>query len=163
MVVGVGVKEGILLAIVLSIVLHVQRHYLPRDTVESWDDSGNLQEVPTSPGLVSEPGLVVYHFGVGLFYANAQRLSDEAGELVDVPDPPRWFVLDAKSMDDVDYTGGETLVELSEQLASRKIVFAIANASDHLREELARFGVEAREFGTLADARQAFHEASRSS
>ena len=30
-----------------------------------------------TPGTVSEPGLVVYRFGVGLFYANAERLSEE--------------------------------------------------------------------------------------
>jgi sulfate permease, SulP family len=143
-VVVVGVEEGILLAIVLSIVLHVRRHYLPRDTV------------------VSEPGLVVYRFGVGLFYANAQRLSDEAVALVDVPEPPRWFVLDASSMDDVDYTGGQTLAELAEQLGSRKIVFAVANANEDLRRELARFGVDAREFASLHDAREAFHADSTS-
>ncbi len=156
-VVGVGVEQGILLAIVLSIVLHVQRHYLPRDAVLSWDDGGAIHTAPPVAGRVSEPGLVVYRFGVGLFYANAERLSDEAIELVDVPDPPRWFVLDAEAMDDIDYTGGETLSELAGQLRSRNIVFAVANASDHVQHELARFGVDAREFASLQDARQAFH------
>jgi len=140
----------------------VQRHYLPRDSVVSWDDRGAIHSAPPAAGLVSEPGLVVYRFGVGLFYANAERLSDEAIELVDVPVPPRWFVLDAEAMDDIDYTGGETLSELAEQLRSRNIVFAVANASDHVQHELTRFGVDAREFASLQDARQAFH-ADRSS
>jgi high affinity sulfate transporter 1 len=137
-VVAVGVEAGIILAIVLSLILHVQRHYNPHDT---WK---------------VEPGLVVYRFGVGLFYANAQRLADEVSGLVDVPDPPRWFILNAEAIDDVDYTGGQTLVELSEQLKARDIVFVVAGPTRRLREELDRFGVERREFHHVRDAREAF-------
>jgi MFS superfamily sulfate permease-like transporter len=140
-------------------VLHVRRHYLPQDTVVTWDTHGQPHLEPSTPGVMSEPGLVVYRFGVGLFYANAQRLSDEAFALVDVSDAPRWFVLDAAAIDDVDYTGGETLAELAEQLTARKIVFGVVDATDHLRRELERFGVEAREFDSLEAVRDAFHAA----
>ena len=159
-VVCVGVEQGIILAIVLSVVLHVRRHYLPVDTVVSLDDRGRPRQVPAEPGAVSEPGLVIYRFGVGLFYANAPRLMAEAIALVDVPNPPRWFVLLAEAIDDLDYTGGQTLAELAESLADRKITFAVAAVSDHLREELGRFGVTeriaGRVFPTIADARAAF-------
>jgi high affinity sulfate transporter 1 len=158
-VVSVGVEQGIILAIVASIVLHVRRHYLPRDTIVTWDGHGQVHLEQSTPGVMSEPGLVVYRFGVGLFYANAQRLSDEAFALVDVSDAPRWFVLDAAAIDDVDYTGGETLAELAEQLTARKIVFGVVDATDHLRRELERFGVEAREFDSLDAVRDAFHAA----
>ena len=82
--------------------------------------------------------------------------------LVDVPDPPRWFVLDASAMDDVDFTGGKTLAELADVLGGRNIVFAVAGASGHLRRELDRFGVterlgRERYFDTVQDARDAFH------
>ena len=160
-VVCVGVEQGIILAIVLSVVLHVRRHYLPADTVVSLDDEGRPRQVPAEPGAVSEPGLVIYRFGVGLFYANAPRLMDEAMALVDVPDPPRWFVLLGEAIDDLDYTGGQTLAELADSLADRKITFAVAVVSDHLREELGRFGVTerigaGRIFPTIAEARAAF-------
>ena len=85
-----------------------------------------------TPGTVSEPGLVVYRFGVGLFYANAERLSDEVLGLVDVADPPRWFVLDADAIDDVDYTGGKTLLELA-STSARGIVFAHRRGRPSLR------------------------------
>jgi MFS superfamily sulfate permease-like transporter len=60
-------------------------------------------------------------------------------------------------MDDIDYTGGETLVELAEELRSRNIVFAVADANEHLQRELSRFGVDAREFASIREARAAFH------
>jgi SulP family sulfate permease len=163
-VVGVGVEQGIILAIVLSLILHVGRHYTPRDVVVSWDGAGRFQTQPVQPGVVSEPGLVIYRFGVGLFYANATRLSEEVLALVDVPDPPRWFVLDADAIDDLDYTGGKTVAELADQLAERKVVFAVADVTPEVRRELDRFGVTQKIgpdhiFDSLREAREAFHAA----
>ena len=125
-VVCVGVEQGIVLAIVLSLILHVKRHYTPRDAVIGWDAGDRITIRPPTAGTVSEPGLIVYRFGVGIFYANAERLSEEILGLVDVTDPPRWFVLDADAIDDVDYTGGRTLAELAGELHGRGIVFAVA-------------------------------------
>jgi len=147
------------------VILHVRRHYLPNDTVVTVDDHGDPHQVPAEPGTVSEPGLVIYRFGVGLFYANAARLVEEAMALVDVDHPPRWFVLLAEAIDDVDYTGGQTLAELADGLAERGIAFAVAGASDHLREELGRFGVTEkiganRIFPTITEAVAAFRVSS---
>jgi SulP family sulfate permease len=163
-VVCIGVEQGIVLAIVLSLILHVKRHYAPSDAVVGWDSSGRFMLQPATPGTVSEPGLVIYRFGVGLFYANAERLSEEILGLVDVPDPPRWLVLDADAIDDVDYTGGKTLTELAGELKARGVVFAVADANPRLRSELDRFGVTdvigaERYFDSLHAARDAFHSA----
>ncbi|WP_459985771.1 SulP family inorganic anion transporter [Nocardioides sp. AN3] len=162
-VVGVGVEQGILLAIVLSLLVHVRRHYRPHDLVLTLGPDGQRRAVPATPGVVSEPGLVVYRFGVGLFYANATRFTEEALSLVDTPDPPRWFVLLAEAIDDVDYTGGKTLLDVAEQLADRGVVFAVADAGDTVVRELDRFGVVAaigREhvYATLGDAIKGFRD-----
>jgi SulP family sulfate permease len=140
-VVTIGVEQGIILAIFLSVILHVRRHYSPHNRVISIDERGRITLKPPLPGTVSEPGLIVYRFGVGLFYANAELLADEVRGLVEVPYPPRWFVLDAQMMDDIDYTGGETLAEVARQLKARGIVFGVVNASPDIRRELRRFGV----------------------
>ena len=163
-VVCVGVEQGIILAIVVSLILHVNRHYRPRNAVVSWDRAGDFEALPIEPGEVSEPGLVVYRFAVGLFYANVSRLTEEVMALVNVPEPPRWFVLHAVAIDDVDYTGGQALSELAEQLERRNIVFAVADASPQLRGELDRFGVTQKigpdhMFDSLESARAAFHAA----
>jgi sulfate permease, SulP family len=162
-VVIIGVEQGIILALVLSVILHVRRHYQPRDRVIAWTPAGRTYNLPT-PGTVSEPGLIVYRFEVGVFYANAGKLAEEVEGLVDVPDPPRWFVLDAVAIDDIDYTGGKVLAEMADQLADRKIVFAIANANDTVRHELDLFGVTAkigaeRYYASIEAARDAFHAA----
>src|SRR5436190_17259606 len=160
-VVTIGVEQGIILAILLSVILHVRRHYAPHDLVVSVDERGRVTLKPPVPGTVSEPGLVIYRFAVGLFYANAERLAEEVQGLVDVPHPPRWFVLDAGAMDDIDYTGGLALLEVARQLEARGVVFAVANASPDIRRELGRFGVtriigETHLFDSLQAARAAF-------
>jgi MFS superfamily sulfate permease-like transporter len=164
-VVVIGVEQGIILAIVLSVILHVRRHYAPRDAVVGWDADGQYTTYPPTPGTVSEPGLVIYRFGVGVFYANSERFSEEALGLVDVSDPPRWFVIHAEAIDDLDYTGGKTIAELVDELAERGIVVAVVDASPHLRRELDRFGVtgkigEHRYYASLAAARDAFRAGS---
>jgi hypothetical protein len=44
---------GIILAIVLSVIVHVRRHYAPHDRVVSWDADGHLIFSPPEPGTVS--------------------------------------------------------------------------------------------------------------
>jgi SulP family sulfate permease len=165
-VIVLGVEQGIILAIVLSLIVHVKRHFTPHDAVVRWDEQGRLRLAKPTPGTVTEPGLVIYRFPVGIFYANAVRLSEDVMSLVNVPDPPRWFVLGAEAIDDVDYTGAQTLLELADHLKERGIVLAVAEASDDLRRELDRFGFTDkigpdRYFDSLQAARDAFHSAVR--
>jgi sulfate permease, SulP family len=165
-VVGVGVEQGIILALLLSVILHVRRHYEPHNLVLSFGEDGRLTTSPPVPGTMSEPGLVLYRFAVGIFYANVERLAEEISGLVDVPDPPHWFVLVADAIDDVDYTGGKVLVELARQLEARQVVFGIAGANADLRQELERFGVidiigADHVFDSVGAARAAFRDRSR--
>jgi SulP family sulfate permease len=163
-VVCVGVEQGIVLAIVLSLILHVRRHYTPRDAVITWDERGRVALIPPEPGAISQPGLVVYRFAVGLFFANAARFADEVRGLAEGAEPPRWLVLDLGALDDIDYTGGRMLAELVEELRKRKIVVAVAEPSESVQRELDTFGIterigRERIYTTVGDARDAFRRA----
>ena len=165
-VVMVGVEQGIILAIVLSLLDHVKRHYNPHDAVVTRDEQGELTTAPVGTATPLEPGLVVYRFGVGLFYANAARLTEEVMALVDVPEPPRWLILLADAIDDVDFTGGKTIVELADELHQRDVVFAVAGANAFIVPELERFGLiekigREHVFGSLEEAIAAFRAGTR--
>jgi MFS superfamily sulfate permease-like transporter len=160
-VVVIGVEQGIVLAVVVSLIVHVKRHYAPHDAVVTFGADGRLRLAPPASGTVTEPGLVIYRFAVGIFYANAQRLSDE---MLGLAAGARWLVLAADAIDDVDYTGGQTLLEVADELAARGVVFAVAGAAETVRRQLDRFGLTAkigarRYFDTPAAAREAFHRA----
>ena len=72
-VVVVGVEQGIILALLLSLVLHVRRHYETVDVVIGRNADGHLTSLPPMPGTITLPGLIVYRFGGGVFYANATQ------------------------------------------------------------------------------------------
>ena len=163
-VIGVGVEQGIILALLLSLVPHVRRHYETVDVVLTRDAKGHVRPVPPTPGANSQPGIVVYRFGGGVFYANATRLSDEMLGLVDVDNPPRWLVLDCAAIDDIDYTGGKTLAELADQLEARKVQLALCVVYEKLQAQLDTFEITAKigadhVYETADDAIEAFHAA----
>ena len=160
-VVVIGVEEGIVLAILLSLVLHVRRHYETTDFVLARNAKGQITTVAPTPGTTTEPGIVVYRFGGGIFYANAERLSEEMLGLVGGDAPPRWLVLDAAAIDDIDFTGGKTLAELAGQLHERNVVLAICEVDDKVRRELDLFGITDKigaehVYETVEDALEAF-------
>ena len=163
-VVTIGVEEGVVLAILLSLVLHVKRHYQTTDFVLTRNEKGRVRTVPPAPGTRTEPGLIVYRFGGGIFYANATRLSDEVLGLVEGDDPPRWFVFDAAAVDDIDFTGGKTLAELADQLHARNVVLALCQVNDKVRGQLDTFGITPKigaehVYDTVEDALEAFRSA----
>jgi len=163
-VVVIGVEEGIILAILLSLVLHVRRHYVTTDFVLVRNEKGHLTSGPPVPGATTLPGLVVYRFGGGIFYANAERLSDEMLGLVDTDPRPRWLVLDAAAVDDIDFTGGKTLAELADQLRGRGVVLALCEVDDKVRPELDTFGITEKVgaehvYETVEEAVDAFRQA----
>ena len=121
-VVLVGVEQGILVAMVLSLIDHTRKGYKPRNTVIVKADEGGWRTQPvTDPGQF-EPGLLVYRFSHSMYYANAQAFSEEALALVKDAQPPlSWFCIDAAAIDDVDYSAAATLRSIYGQLKEQDI------------------------------------------
>ena len=157
-VVTIGVEEGIVLAIVFSLLRHVRHSYLPHTMVLAFDAAGQRTPVPATPGTQTEPGLVVYRFGADLFYANDHRFTDEVRSLVaHAPTPVRWFIVDAEAITDLDYSAARSIRELLDDLAREKVGMMFARVGPFLRSDMDRHGVtaaigEARVFTTLHEA-----------
>ena len=73
----IGVEQGVLLAIALSLLRHVRQSYRPHTAVLQFDTAMDGLPVSAVPGHETEPGLILYRFGADLFYANATRFADE--------------------------------------------------------------------------------------
>ena len=138
-VVLVGVEQGILLAMTLSLLRVVHHSYHPHTAVLVRDQKGEWQFTPVVPGAVTEPGLVIYRFGASLFYANATRFVEEIGSLVgQAPEPVRWLVVDAGPISRVDYTAARSVRQLQEDLTRRGIRLAFVHVGSYLRADLDR-------------------------
>jgi high affinity sulfate transporter 1 len=160
---AVGVEQGIILAIVLSIVEIIRRQYKPDDFVVSVSTEGDPTYAAATPGAQSAPGLVVFRYDADLFYANAHRFVDDVEKLIDsAPEPVRWLVLDAAAIDDIDYSAGAAFSGLLDYLEARHITFALARADTSLLGTLTDYDLKERIpddriFGNLVDAVAAFH------
>jgi sulfate permease, SulP family len=140
----IGVEEGVLLAITLSLLRHVSQSYRPATAVLQFNPEQGWTTVSAIPGHQTEPGLILYRFGADLFYANANRFADEARALVEgAPRPVRWLVVEADAITNLDYTAARVLLMLIEDLARQRIGIAFARVSTSLRADMDRHGVTA--------------------
>jgi MFS superfamily sulfate permease-like transporter len=122
MVAFVGVEQGIVLALVLSLVDHTRRGYRPRNALLVPAESGTWETHPVTSRAQAVPGLVIYRFTHSMYYANSQQLSDEISFLIKTADPSlRWVCFEASAVDDVDYTAAEVLRSIFETSKERGI------------------------------------------
>jgi MFS superfamily sulfate permease-like transporter len=142
-VVGIGVEQGILLALVLSLLGHVRHSYKPHTALILPDPAEHWRMESVTPGkFIAEPGLIMYWFGADLFYANAGRFTEEARRLVtESPSQVHWLAVDAGPITDIDYSAGETLKELRDDLAKLNVVLALARVTEQLHNDLERLGL----------------------
>jgi high affinity sulfate transporter 1 len=163
-VVILGVEEGIVLAVVVSVIDHVRHTYHPLNSVLVKSPAGHWQAAPVLPGARTEEGLVVYRFGTSLYYANASRLIDDVTALAGQGSPLRWMVLDSAAIGDVDYTAAAVLTRVIEHLRKRHIHLAVSAVYDPVREQLDRYGISAAlgpgaYYDTPGEALEAYHAA----
>ena len=163
-VVVLGVEEGIVLAVIASVIDHVRHTYRPFNGVLVKSPAGHWQPAPVLPGARTEEGLVIYRFGTSLYYANASRLIDDVMALAAQGSPLRWMVLDCVAIGDVDYTAAAVLTRVIEHLRKRHIRFAVSSVLGSVREQLDRYGISAALgpgacYDTPGEALEAFHAA----
>jgi high affinity sulfate transporter 1 len=157
-VVGIGVEQGILLAIALSLFRHVRHSYRPHTMMLVEGSAGLWEAIPVAPGKQTEPGLIVYRFGADLFYANCLRFTDDVRALVErAPSPVHWFVVDASAVTDLDFSAARAVRDLLADLAARNISIIFARVSPYLRADMDRHGITAAVGATHIFA--TFHEA----
>jgi SulP family sulfate permease len=138
-VVAVGVEQGIVLAMVMSLLRIVHHSYHPRSGVMISEGDGTWKLIPPVTGTVTEPGLVLYRFGAALFYANAGRFADEILTLVGPsPTSVRWLIIDAESITNVDYSAARVVEELKKDLTNAGVVFGFARVPWNTRADFDR-------------------------
>jgi len=174
-VVALGVEQGIIVAIVASIVDHLRHSYSPFNSVLVKSPEGHWRATPVTPGARTEPGLAVYRFGTSLYYANAARFAadiiavaghDPATGPVTGPatgsltgaEPLRWLVIDWAAIGDVDYTASTVLAKVVERLHERHVRLVFSSVLGPVKRQLDRYRISAGAcYDTPGEALEAFH------
>ncbi len=141
-VVFAGVERGIVFAMALSLIAHTRHGYRPKNGVLVRAPHGGWQRLPVSRPAQAAPGLLIYRFTHGMYYANAGWFLQQVSDLVRGAQPPlRWFGIDVSGVDDVDFTAAETLRSTHTILKDRGIQLVFAVVSEEVKAKLDRYGL----------------------
>jgi high affinity sulfate transporter 1 len=135
-----GVLEGIAVAVALSILNVFRRVWWPyQATLGLVEGLDGLHDRELHPDAQQLPGLVVLRFDAPLLFANARTFRDEIRRLAATDPPPRWIVIAAEPITDVDTTAADMLEELDEDLNAAGTSLVFAELKDPVREKLERY------------------------
>jgi sulfate permease, SulP family len=138
-VIFVGVEQGILLAMTLSLFRIVHHSYRPHTAVLQQNPHGIWELEKVAPGEATEPGMVIYRFGAPLFYANANRFAEEVRMLAaSAPTPLHWLIVDAGAITNVDFTAALIVREVAKNLAAQGVGLVFAHVQSDLKPDLDR-------------------------
>jgi sulfate permease, SulP family len=141
-VIFIGVKEGIIVAVMLSLILHVYHSYRPHSAVLIPGANRFWQPVPAEPGTVSAPGLIIYRFSRDLFYANTTYFSEQVQSLVYSAElPVQWFILEARAITEIDYSASQTIRDVVKELSDRNVVIIVTGLAPEVRAQFDRDGL----------------------
>ncbi len=140
-----GVLEGILIAVVLSILLFFKRSWWPHGEVLGQIDGLDGWHSANGGGpLVEQPNVVIYRWEAPLFFANAGMFREQVRRLVRDRNP-RWVVLQCEAITDIDVTAADVLEQLDLELNEQGINIAFVELRTRLKDLVYDYGL----FATL--------------
>ena len=138
-----GVLPGIAIAVTLSILAVFVRVWNPyRTRLGDVPDVAGYHDVTMYPDAIELPGLVIYRFDGPLIFANAKTFRTEVRAFAHADPPPRWIIVAAEPMTDVDTTAADMLEELDDELEAAGITLVFAEMKDAVRQKIHAYGVE---------------------
>ena len=135
-----GVLEGIAVAVTLSILNVFRRAWWPYETT--------LGRLPERPGYHDRqlhpegeelPGVTIFRFDAPLFFANARTFRDQIRRLAAADPRPRWILIAAEPITDIDTTAADMLAELDDELNAKDIALVFAELKDPVHAKLERY------------------------
>jgi high affinity sulfate transporter 1 len=139
----VGVLQGIVVAVVLSVLYIFKRAWQPYSTVLG-KPAGvpGFHDLRRYPDAKTVPGLLIVRWSAPLFFANATVFRDRIRRLIKESDPPpMWVLVAAEPITDIDTTAGTVLADLDIELNAAGIHLAFAELQSDVRDQIVRYGL----------------------
>jgi high affinity sulfate transporter 1 len=164
-VVVVGVLQGILIAIGLSLANFIRRAWHPHSAelvrvhgLKGYHDRERHRDGETIPGLL------IVRFDAPLFFANAPTFGRLLqGMLAEAGRPVERIIVAGDAITDIDTTGAEILADVLEDLRLKGLSFAFAGLKGTVKDRLRSYGLydvigDANFFPTIGSAVSAYRE-----
>jgi len=122
----VGIEQGLLTGILLSLTIIVAKSSRPRLPVLGYvEEEKTYRDIRHYPEAVTYPNMVIIRVDASLYFANASFVKDHVREQLIQKPEAKWIVLDMSGVNDVDGDAVFTLGNMVEEYAHHavKIVF----------------------------------------
>jgi high affinity sulfate transporter 1 len=142
-VIFIGVLEGLLVAIGVSLAVFVWKRWRPHTAVLGRVKGvKGYHDLDRHPDAYRVPGLLLFRFDSPLFFANAPYFEESLLEAIEATaGDVRRVIVSAEPITDVDSTGAETLAIVLDQLDDRGIEFGFAELKGPIKDRLATYGL----------------------
>jgi MFS superfamily sulfate permease-like transporter len=138
-VVLLGVLQGIVLAIALSILMFFKRNWWPHgELLGRVPGSTQWHSTTMTPAAIAPPGVLVYRWEAPLFFANSGMFRQQVRALVR-KEQPRLLVLQCEAITDIDVTAADMLAGLVAELDRQGVQVAYTELRTRLLELLQRY------------------------
>ena len=135
-----GVLPGIAIAVGLSVLNIFRRAWWPYETVIGRVPGlEGFHDVHVHPDAKHLPGLVIYRFDAPLFFANVRPFRENIRRLARTEPKPRWIVIAAEPITDVDTTASDVLLELDVELNAQGTSLVFAELKHGVRAKIERY------------------------
>ena len=140
-----GVLQGIALGVALSLMMLIYRTTHPQGAVlGQLPGTEAYRDVELHPEAITFPGLLIWRPGGDLFFASIGHVGHGMKAALAASHPPaRHVLLDAESVNLVDTTALDELLNVVKELQSQGITLACARVRDQVRERMQLEGLEA--------------------
>lgn len=139
----IGVLEGIVIAVGLSIFQIFEREWRPHWAVLGKTKGlAGFHDIARHPDAETLPGILLVRWDSSLFFANSNLFRDRIRKLVADSDPrPTWVIIAAEPITDIDTTAADMLVELDLELNAHGMHLVFAELADPVRDRVERYGL----------------------
>ena len=129
-----GVLQGMAIAVALSILNVFRRAWWPcQTTLGRVSGLAGQHDRELHPEAEQLPGCVIFRFDAPLFFANARTFRDRVRRLAARETQPRWIVIAAEPITDVDTTGADMLRDLDAELNAERVGLVFAEVKRPVR------------------------------
>jgi sulfate permease, SulP family len=139
-----GVLQGIALGVALSLIILIYRTSHP-ESAELGQLPGTeaYRDVKRHPEAATFPGLLIWRMGGDLFFASIGHVRDALKAALAVRPDVKRVLLDCASVDFIDISAGDELLDLIKGLQKTGIAVAFVRVRDAVREDMRRAEIEA--------------------
>jgi MFS superfamily sulfate permease-like transporter len=140
-----GVLQGIALGVVIALLMLIYLASHPQDAVlGQLPGTEAYRDVDRHPEALTFPGLLIWRMGGDMFFASIGHFNEGLRAALAASRPPaKHVLLDAGSVNFIDTSACDALLNIIRESQGQGITFAFARVRDRVRESMRLRGIEA--------------------